>query len=183
MVIRARVSENPPRITVRVCNGRLPRENHLRRLVDNLLTTGRPPADFVIALTDVYTGTREFADAEDAMTKMRAWVGPNDRFFPHAAQYELEAWLLPYWERICKIARAEGIAPFRNPETVNHDRPPSRRLDELFRRGKRGKGYTKTVHGPKILDGQDLTVAAAACPQLKAMLNTILRLSGTEELR
>jgi len=68
----------------------------LRRHVDRLLRTGRTPADAVIALTDVYTGTGDFRDAEDAKTKMWEWVGENTKFFPHAAQYEFEAWLIPF---------------------------------------------------------------------------------------
>ena len=58
----------------------------------------------MIALTDVYTGNRDFQDAEDAKEKMREWVGENPRFFPHAAQFEFEAWLLPFWTTIQRLA-------------------------------------------------------------------------------
>ncbi|MGH9455208.1 MAG: hypothetical protein ACRD2O_14695 [Terriglobia bacterium] len=74
-----------PRLDPDPYDGRIPTGERLRRTVDRLLRTGRPPADAVIALTDVYTGTRDFQDAEDAKRKMREWVGVNDRFFPHAA--------------------------------------------------------------------------------------------------
>jgi hypothetical protein len=53
-------------------------------------------ADAVITLTDVYTGANEFKDAADAKDKMRQWVGVNDKFYPHAAQHDFEAWLLPF---------------------------------------------------------------------------------------
>jgi hypothetical protein len=84
-----------------VYNGRIPKEDKLRRVVENLLQ-GVQPAEAVIALTDIYTGTRDFEDAADAKSKMRQWVGPNPLFHPHAAQYDFEAWLLPYWTDIQK---------------------------------------------------------------------------------
>ena len=37
-----------------------------------IIFEGRKPADAVIALTDVYTGTDDFTDAADAKAKMRA---------------------------------------------------------------------------------------------------------------
>jgi hypothetical protein len=76
-------------------DGRIPKEEKLRRTVQNLLRNGKVPSDAVIALTDVYTGTKDFVDAADAKRKMREWVGSNDKFYPHAAQYDFEAWLLP----------------------------------------------------------------------------------------
>jgi len=181
--VQQRIPGNTPRITMRKCKGRIPTEDKLRRMVENLLASRNPAVDAVIALTDVYTGTREFENAEDAKAKMREWVGPNDRFFPHAAQYELEAWLLPYWDTICRIAGVGNAKPIStNPESVNHDNPPSKRLESLFGSGQKKQNYIKTVHGLKILDGQDLTVAANACPQLKAFLNTILTLCEAEPL-
>ena len=90
-------------------DGRLPKERRLKKLVELLLNTN----DAVIALTDVYTGSNphDFEDAGDAKEKMRGWVGPECRFYPHAAQYEFEAWLLPYWSRIQKLAGSARTCP------------------------------------------------------------------------
>src|SRR5262249_25958622 len=108
-------------------DGRLPSGDKLRRVVERLLADGKYPADAVIALTDVYTGSHDFVDAADAKTKMGAWVGPNNRFYPHAAQYDFEAWLLPFWSEIQKLAGHNRTAPSGAPETVNHNNPPSHR--------------------------------------------------------
>ncbi len=89
-----------PRIDPYKYDGRIPKEGKLRRVVENLLGHGNSPSDAVIALTDVYTGTADFKDAADAKQKMRAWVGPEQRFYPHAAQHDFEAWLLPFWSDI-----------------------------------------------------------------------------------
>jgi hypothetical protein len=127
-------------------DGRIPTGDRLRRDVERLLTDRKHPADAVIALTDVYTGTHppEFQDAADAKAKMRSWVGANARFFPHAAQHDFEAWLLPYWDEIRSLAGHNQASPAASPETVNHMKPPAHRLRELFRAGSRGRAYVKT---------------------------------------
>jgi hypothetical protein len=68
------------------------------------------------------------------------------------------------------------------PEAVNHGNPPAYRLEELFKLGGRNK-YNKPREAQRILRGKDLTVAADACPELKAFLNTILELCGGEPLK
>ncbi|MFZ2447021.1 MAG: DUF4276 family protein [Syntrophobacteraceae bacterium] len=164
-------------------NGRIPTGNKLQRVVHRLLSDRRSPADAVIALTDVYTGKREFADATDAKSKMRSWVGPNGLFHPHAAQYEFEAWLLVYWSDIQKLAGHNKQPPGVSPENVNHSDPPSKHLQEIFRIGSCRGGYVKARDANRILEGKDILVSALACPELKAFLNTILTISGGEPIK
>lgn len=170
----ARIMRNRmPKLDPVAFHGRIPTGAKLRRVVENLLTE-RDSADAVIALTDVYTGTREFLDADDAKTKMREWVGNEPRFYPHAAQHDFEAWLLPFWADIQRLAGSNRGAPGGNPETVNHNNPPAHRLREVFRTGSKGKAYVKPRDAGRILRDNDLTVTANVCPELKAFLNTIL---------
>jgi hypothetical protein len=136
----------------------------------------------VIALTDVYTGTNDFADAADAKRKMQAWVGNSARFHPHAAQHDFEAGLLPFWSDIQALAGHNRSARPGPPEAVNHSRPPSQHIREIFRIGTCRDDYSKPRDAARILRGKDLTEAANKCPELKAFLNTILRLSGAEPL-
>lgn len=83
--LQVRVAQRAmPKLDPVPCDGRLPTGDKLRRIVEGLLS-GKNAADAVIALTDVYTGTREFANAQDAKNRMRAWVGENDRFHAHVA--------------------------------------------------------------------------------------------------
>ncbi len=158
-------------------HGLIPMRDKLRRVVDAALTK-RPVADAVIALTDVYTGQKLFVDAADAKAKMREWVGPNDRFFPHVAQHDFEAWLLPYWSTIQKLAHHNKAAPSGLPELVNHDRPPAYRIKDIFERGNCRDSYVKPRDALRILRENDLSVAVEACPELKALMNTIVTLSG-----
>jgi hypothetical protein len=178
--LETRLADRMPRLDPVPYDGRIPTRKRLRRVVEHLLRTGKPPADSVIALTDVYTGTGEFQDAEDAKRKMREWVGENPQFFPHAAQYEFEAWLLPFWGTIQRLAGHNKAAPAGPPETVNLTRPPSVRIGEVFSAGTCRSHYVKPRDAQRILRENDLLPAVAACPELRALLNTILSLCGGE---
>ena len=168
-----------PRFDVAPYNHRIPIEDKLRRDVNKLLL-GRDSSDHVIALTDVYTGANPpaFSDAEDAKQKMQRWVGNEPRFHPHAAQFEFEAWLIPYWRRIQALAKYDQPAPTGNPENINHNSPPSRLLKDVFRRGNCRDDYVKVRDAGRILKDQDLNVAIQRCPELKSLVNTILGICG-----
>ena len=173
-----RLSGRMPRLVAHRSNGRVEKGDALRRIVEKHLHVG---ADAVIALTDVYTGSIDLVDAADAKWKMREWVGPDERrFFAHAAQYEFEAWLLPYWVDIQRLAKSDHGAPAGKPESVNHNKPPSAWISEIFEAGKSRRSYSKARDAARILLDNDLTIAAGACPELKEFLNTILRLCEGE---
>lgn len=139
----------------------------------------RPRVTAVIGLIDVYP---DFASAAEAKDFLRQAAGDDPRFYAHAAQYDVEAWLLPYWDAICRRIGVRRSAPGPNPEQVDHDHPPSQRLDELYRLAKPPRKYVKPIEMASILRHQDLTVAADACPELKSLLNTLLTLSGLRPL-
>jgi hypothetical protein len=179
--LKTRLADRMPNLDMFRYDGRIPKEAKLRRTVDNLLD-GRDPAHAVIALTDVYTGTKDFDNATDAKNKMRGWVRNNDRFFPHAAQHDFEAWLLPYWNEIQKVAGSNRNAPPGAPESVDHNHPPSYHIKEIFRIGTCRDDYSKVRDANRILRNKDLAVAAAQCPELKAFLNTIIELSGGQPI-
>ena len=172
-------NKNMPKLLVRKYDGRIPSHDKLKRIVENNLS-GKDAADYVIALTDVYTGSNppDFTDAADARQKMKAWVGDEPRFFPHAAQYDFEAWLLPYWGIIQKIAHHNMACPGNNPETVNHQKPPAYRIREIFEKGKCRDSYIKPRDAGRILyeSKDNLLTAINSCSELKALVNTILRL-------
>jgi hypothetical protein len=136
----------------------------------------------VIALTDVYTGTKDFTNATDAKNKMQQWVGNVARFYPHVALHDFEAWLLPYWPDILRLAGHNVKSPGACPERINHTHPPAHRLAELFQAGQTRQSYNKPRDALRILRGKDLTVAANACPELKLLLNRIIGLAGGQAL-
>ena len=159
--------------------GRIPSGEKLDRLVDNLLRQGRNPADHVIALTDVYP---DYTDAADAKAKMRQSVKNRSHFHAHAAQYEFEAWLLPYWNRIQQLANHNQSAPGSAPEQVNHQNPPSSRIKDILHRGNNRYDYVKDRDANRILKDADLNVAIRQCPELKSLVNTILDICGGQTI-
>ncbi len=184
--LETRLSDSKPKLDFRNSKGRIPKQHQLKRDVERLLRVGPRAADAVIALTDVYTGQHtgqpDFRDAADAKRKMKEWVGDGLAFYPHAAQYEFEAWLLPYWEEIRKLSGTTRNAPPGQPENVNHNKPPSHWIREVFSGNQRGRHYVKPRDGARILRNQDLAVAANQCPELKAFLDTILTLCEGDPL-
>ncbi len=165
-----------PNLNPVVYNGRVPKAEKLQRVVRALIS-GRKPADAVIALTDVYTGTNDFTDAQDAKQKMLAWAGGLPNFYPHVALHDFEAWLVPYWTRILELARYHQQPPGA-PESINHNRPPSKIIAEVFERGECRDSYSKERDARRILTGQNLGASISACSELKAFVNRILVLSG-----
>jgi len=113
---------------------------------------------------------------------MRRWVGKNPKFYPHTALHDFEAWLLPYWTTIQKLAKHNRSAPSGSPETVNHQKPPSYWIKEIFRTGKCRKDYDKVSDGKAILKNNDLMIAIQACPELKAFVNRIISLCDEEKI-
>lgn len=173
-----------PRLDFVPQDGGIPTNEKLLRLVENLLNDRKFPADAVIALTDVYTGKNPplFTDANDAKQKLNLWAGGNPNFYPHVALHDFEAWLLPYWSKIQRLAKSNRTPPAANPETVNHGNPPAYRLQDVFRTGGHKKSYSKTIDAPRILRGEDLLVAINACSELKSFVNRIISLCGGTQL-
>lgn len=177
--LESRLQGNMPRLDVNPYDGRIPTGEKLKRVVQNSLC-GLNPADHVIALTDVYTGSHppEFQNAAAAKDKMRQWVGNEPRFHPHVALHDFEAWLLPYWASIQTLAKHNKAAPIGNPETVNHNNPPAHRIKEIFEIGKSRDSYVKPRDAGRILKNNDLALAVKACPELKSFVNTIISVCG-----
>ena len=179
--LKPRLQGEMPHLAPIIYDGPIPTEDKLKRLVRNLLSGARA-ADHVIALTDVYTGQPKFTDAADAKQKMLEWVGNEPRFHPHAAQYDFEAWLLPYWYRVRELAGHNRSAPGGDPEKVDGMNPPSKLIIEIFRVGTARDDYVKPRDANRILEGQDLGIAVEQCSELKALVNTILRVSGGQPI-
>jgi hypothetical protein len=179
--LAGRLAGHMPNLDPLKFDGRIPKEGRLRRIVEDALS-GRHPADAVIALTDVYTGTNDFTDAADAKTKMTQWCGNNAKFFPHVALHDFEAWLLPFWDTIQRLAKHNKRPPAGAPERVDHGNPPAHRIQEIFRIGKCRNHYVKPRDAARILADNDLLASANACPELKLFLNRIIALSGGQPL-
>ena len=131
----------------------------------------------VVGLVDVYP---RFRSAQEAKEFLRQAASGEPKFHAHAAQFEVEAWLLPYWQEICRKLGVQRQPPGGNPEQVDLQRPPSRHLADLYRLANRP--YDKPRDAKSILNGKDLLVAANQCPEFKELLNTLLHCAGLRAL-
>lgn len=170
-------AEGKPRVRLEpkdiVTQGR----DKLRRRV--ALELGKPSVSAVVGLVDVYP---KFHSAAEAKTYL-AEAADDPRFFAHAAQFDVEAWLLPYWNDICGRVGVRRSSPAGDPETVDHINPPAHRLQALYRLSKPApRKYAKATEMHAILRGKDLAASATRCPEFKAFLNTLLTLGGLEPL-
>lgn len=177
--LKQRLEGKMPSLKFDFHNGSIPTGDKLKRLVQNLLTLGNKPSDAVIGLTDVYP---DYSDAQDAKSKMKAWVGNEPNFYPHVALHDFEAWLLPYWDRIQKLAGRKSKPFGAHPESVNHQNPPAHRLSRLFEAGSCRDSYNKPRDAGRILSDADLLLSIKACPELKSFVNTILRLCDSTKI-
>jgi hypothetical protein len=167
------LSGKMPALRFDVHHGSIPSGDKLKTVVENFLNARVNPSDAVIGLTDVYPG---YVDADDAKAKMRSAVGNEPRFYPHVALYDFEAWLLPYWKRITDLAGRAAKPYGSKPEKINHGNPPARRIARLFEEGSCRDSYKKPRDAKRILKDADLMTAIRACPELKAFVNTIIKL-------
>lgn len=163
LVTRPRIEVNPEK---------------LRRQV--ILELEAPDVTAVVGLVDVFP---RFADAGGAKSWLKQSVDDAPPFYAHAAQFDVEAWLLPYWDDIYLRIGVQKRRPGAHPERVNGQNPPAYRLAELYQLAKpKPRKYNKPIEMRAILMGKDLTVSANACPEFKAFLNTLLFLGGLTPL-
>lgn len=134
----------------------------------------------VVAITDVYP---DFQTADDAKAGLKRFAGSassSPKFRAHAAKFEVEAWLMPFWKQIADRLGVKAASPGARPEEINHEQPPSRRLKDLFARAK--QRYEKVIDGPRWLTAERLEEAAESCPELKSFLNSLLEFAGAKTL-
>ena len=132
----------------------------------------------VIALTDVYDKYESAEDAKnDLAMKATEADPPSNFFYPHAAQFDVEAWAIPFWEEITKRLRVNARPPGANPEKINRMKPPSKHLAELYKKAK--KKYEKPIDLARIIE-RKIDKAAERCPELRKLLDTLISLCNKQ---
>lgn len=103
------------------------------------------------------------------------------RFHVHCLKHDLEVLLLAAEEQLKRRLELQTfptkIRWSKPVEDQDHQRPPKRVIEELFRHTKRR--YIDTVDAPLILEGVDPFNIASKCPQcFKPFLNDLSKLAG-----
>ncbi len=153
----------------------------------NLDAPSSPDAIAGIGLLDLYGPTfypPGVASADDrvrwAVDRFEKEVG-HPRFRMFFAVHEVEAWLLSQPGVFPKEVGAAFPGKIARPETVDFDEPPARLLEKLYR-SKLGKKYKKVTYGVSLFGKLDPNVACGKCPNLRAMLDTMLDLAKSAGL-
>jgi len=103
----------------------------------------------------------------------------DGRFKQHFAVHEIEAWLLSDL-KIFPLEVAAGLPEATQPESVNLQNPPCKRIKEPFWKRLERK-YKKPTDGAKLFAKLDPDVASARCPHLKLLFDDMLQLARTAE--
>ena len=137
----------------------------------------------VIALLDLYGLQLPYPASVNSVAKRIAWattyleqrVGET-RFRQFFAVHETEAWLLSQ-PMLFPAEIAKGLqSKTSKPETVNFDEPPASLLNRLYKSAT-GHDYKKVTQAKNLFPALDPEAAYAKCPQLKALLDTLLELA------
>ena len=167
-----------PKLDFLPYDGRIPTGDKLKRVVENLLNDQKQPADAVIALTDVYTGSipPEFPTAERCKAKDAGMGWCGETILSSCGTPRLRGVAAAVLGENQEDHGKQPQCPWLSPEKVDHDNSPAYRLAEVFRTGSKTKSYVKARDAGRILKDEDLSVAIDACPELKAFVETIVTL-------
>jgi len=136
-----------------------------------------------IGLLDLYKGA-PYPKDKTAVKERYEWgvrhyedMVDNEKFRMFFAVHETEAWLFSNPAVFHRDIGDLIKKPLRDrPESVNFDKPPAYRLDELYRQAFE-RSYKKTTQGRLLFDKLDPETAAGKCPYLKKMLDELLALA------
>lgn len=145
-----------------------------RVLVRNCLTK----ADWVFALVDLHPGDATPGGARKRLVEAVAHEH-RERFRPHVAVHDIEAWMLASWDALCQVAGCRDLkCKYPNPETVDDVNHPKTVVQDLFRRHSKRGGYRETVDGPSVFRLASPDEIAAKCPHFKALREDLLQCAG-----
>ncbi len=149
-----------------------------------------PGSDDVIAvvgLLDLYGPTFYPEDKKTAAQRLK-WATDHvqklvghTRFRQFFAVHEVEAWLLSQPDVFPSDVRKILPTKIEVPEKVNFDEPPAYLLSRLYRQATR-KNYKKVTYGPNLFEKLDPNVAYAKCPNLRHLLDAMLKLAKNSGL-
>lgn len=162
-------------------------QNYLKEIATKVgLYLKDPKARDIVAavgFVDLYGLNIPLPNWEKASTADKVAIGRkhiesevgNARFRQYFAVHETEALILADTEQLPPEVRKSLPGKCIRPEEVNHDQPPSKLLDRLYR-DKVGRPYRKTVDGINLLRSLSYSSLVAKCPYFRAMLDDLTAL-------
>lgn len=137
----------------------------------------------VFTLVDLYGMDRVTHDSNDSLPakvgRVRNWLSRQvdhpraGDFVPHVSAHETEAWLLAEGLALAKRLGDASIQPENDAEFKNFQRPPSKRLHELFRSRRHGDGYRKISDGVPLFKALQFDPVYRSCRYFKAFYDDL----------
>ena len=138
----------------------------------------------IFTLIDLYGLKKNMYNLSDEtrlkVEKLIKWLkdefeeGILDKFHPHLAVHETEAWFLAE-EKVLSKMLGTKIKRFSNPESINFEDHPSKRLNKLFLKNLQRRYIKGGLYGDdrKMFENMILEKTAEKCPYLKAFYNDL----------
>ena len=173
-------------------NGKEPLLNKGPKKAINILRNR--PNSYVFLVPDLYPPNKPFTHSSynelkgelerrfrDDMQRKNCDARLADRFFVHCFKYDLEALILASEEALLtRLEKQKFSQSWTNPvEDQDHDKPPKRIVEALFRDA--GMKYKDTADVPWVLKRSSCSVLIKKCPQnFKPFIEDLLRIFGEE---
>lgn len=125
--------------------------------------------DYVTTLVDYYRfadNTHRQKTVDDLEQEMMHTV-PQENFIPYIQKYEFEALIFSDITIAEKKYKSSFKEKFAEPEDINHDHPPSKKLQNQF------PLYRKALGGVSILERVGLKKIRSECPRFSAWLEKL----------
>ena len=131
----------------------------------------------VFTLVDLYKMNRVIQPSDDELDakvdRVRSWLRTQVRghrraqdFFTHVSVHEVEAWILAEGEALSRRLQDPSIRPDPQAELKDFQKPPKKRMDELFRRKKKIR-YRETLDGQPLFVKMEFQPVYDSCPYFR----------------
>ncbi len=96
----------------------------------------------------------------------------RDRFHPHIAVHELEAWIFADDQALFNWL-GHRVGPFPNTEAINIQNPPAKQLRDLTRHYARHKVAQKRLMSQRLFAQIDVEKVYSKCPHFKGFVDNL----------
>ena len=131
----------------------------------------------VFTLVDLYKMSRVIQPSDDELEakvdRVRSWLrtqverhpGARD-FFPHVSVYEVEAWILAEGAALSQRLQDPSIRPDPQAESKDFQKPPKKRIGELFWRNRKTR-YREILDGRPLFSRMEFQSVYDSCPYFR----------------
>lgn len=106
-----------------------------------------------------------------------------DDFFPHVCVHQTEAWILAEGSALAERLSDHGIKPDPDAEVKNFQRPPSKRINELFLTRRSADRYQKIRDGRPLFAAMKFEPVYSSCRYFRAFYDDLRAAGRRSEVR